>query len=229
MDPGPVFYEALLYILHFSWGDTGAELVRFVSIIYPPPYLSTWAFSGSSAGKESTCNAGDLSSIPGLGRSLGEGLEYPLQYSWASLVAQMVKNLLAMAGDLGLIPGLGRSPGGGHSNSCLENLHGQRSLVGYSPRGHKELDMTERLSTSIYLPIYQIISMHPSPIYPSSPYLSTQHLSIYRLSAAAAKPLQSCPTLCDSRDASPPGSSVPGILQARTLEWVAISFSNARK
>ena len=96
MDPGPVFYEALLYILHFSWGDTGAELVRFVSIIYPPPYLSTWAFSGSSAGKESTCNAGDLSSIPGLGRSLGEGLEYPLQYSWASLVAQMVKNPPAM-------------------------------------------------------------------------------------------------------------------------------------
>ena len=47
--------------------------------------------------------------------------------------------------------------------------------------------------------------------------------------AAAAKSLQSCPTLCDSRDGSPPGSPVPGILQARTLEWVAISFSNARK
>ena len=45
--------------------------------------------------------------------------------------------------------------------------------------------------------------------------------------AAAAKSLQSCPTLCDPRDGSPPGSSVPGILQARTLEWVAISFSNA--
>ena len=45
--------------------------------------------------------------------------------------------------------------------------------------------------------------------------------------AAAAKLLQSCPTLCDPRDGSPPGSSVPGILQARTLEWVAISFSNA--
>ena len=42
-----------------------------------------------------------------------------------------------------------------------------------------------------------------------------------------AKSLQSCPTLCDPRDSSPPGSSVPGILQARTLEWVAISFSNA--
>ena len=45
--------------------------------------------------------------------------------------------------------------------------------------------------------------------------------------AAAAKSLQSCPTLCDPGDGSPLGSSVPGILQARTLEWVAISFSNA--
>ena len=47
--------------------------------------------------------------------------------------------------------------------------------------------------------------------------------------AAAAKSLQSCQTLCDPRDCSPPGSPVPGILQARTLEWVAISFSNAWK
>ena len=47
--------------------------------------------------------------------------------------------------------------------------------------------------------------------------------------AAAAKSLQSCPTLCDPIDGSPPGSRIPGILQARTLEWVAISFSNAWK
>ena len=45
--------------------------------------------------------------------------------------------------------------------------------------------------------------------------------------AAAAKSLQSCPTLCDPRDGSPPASPIPGILQARTLEWVAISFSSA--
>ena len=45
--------------------------------------------------------------------------------------------------------------------------------------------------------------------------------------AAAAKSLQSCQTLCDPIDGSPPGSPIPGILQARTLEWVAISFSNA--
>ena len=47
--------------------------------------------------------------------------------------------------------------------------------------------------------------------------------------AAAAKLLQSCPTLCDPRDSSPPGFPIPGILQARTLEWVTISFSNAWK
>ena len=47
--------------------------------------------------------------------------------------------------------------------------------------------------------------------------------------AAAAKSLQSCPTLCDPIDGSPPGSPIPGILQARTLEWIAISFSNAWK
>ena len=76
---------------------------------------------------------------------------------WTSLVAQLVKNPPAMQetwvqsacneGDLGSILGMGRSPGGGHGNplqySCLENPHVQRSLVGYGPRGCKELDMTE--------------------------------------------------------------------------------------
>ena len=50
---------------------------------------------------------------------------------------------------------------------------------------------------------------------------------IFNAAAAATKSLQSCPTLCNPIDSSPPGSLVPGILQARTLEWVAISFSNA--
>jgi len=65
-------------------------------------------------------------------------------------VALVVKNPPANAGDVrnrGLTPGLGRSPRGGHGNplqySCLENSHGQRSLEGYSPWGHKELDATE--------------------------------------------------------------------------------------
>ena len=51
-------------------------------------------------------------------------------------------------------------------------------------------------------------------------------LGMVAAAAAAAKSLQSCPTLCDPIDGSPPGSPVPGILQARALEWVAISFSN---
>jgi len=53
-------------------------------------------FPDSSVGKEFACNAGDLGSIPGSRRSAGEGIGYPLQYSWASLVAQLVKNLPAM-------------------------------------------------------------------------------------------------------------------------------------
>ena len=59
-------------------------------------YCTAQGFLHSSVGKESTCNAGDPSLIPGLGRSPGEGIGYPLQYSWASLVAQVVKNLPAM-------------------------------------------------------------------------------------------------------------------------------------
>ena len=61
------------------------------------------------------------------------------------------------------------------------------------------------------------------------PCTNTQTSISHMLSAAAAaaKSHQSCPTLCDPRDSSPPGTPVPGILQARTLEWVAISFSNA--
>ena len=56
----------------------------------------------------------------------------------------------------------------------------------------------------------------------------TEHVHTHVAAAAvAAKLLQSCPTLCDPRDGSPPGSPIPGILQARTLEWVAISFSHA--
>ena len=71
--------------------------------------------------------------IPRSGRSPAKGIGYPLHYSWASLVAQVVKNLPAMGWE-------------GNDNplqySCLENLHGQGSLAGYSPWGHKESDTT---------------------------------------------------------------------------------------
>ena len=96
-------------------------------------------FPGSSAGKESACNAGDHSSIPGSRRSLKERLGYPLQYSQVPPLpgGSDGKESARNVEDLGSIPGLGRSPGGGHVNplqySCLETPHGQRSLADYSP------------------------------------------------------------------------------------------------
>ena len=72
-------------------------------------------------------------------------------------------------------------------------------------------------------------SSHPAFAYLFPITLLFITISTGRHNAAAAKSLQSCPTLCDPIDSSPPGSPAPGILQARTLEWVAISFSNAWK
>ena len=80
-------------------------------------------------------------------------------------MTQMVKNP-SNEGDLGLIPGLGRSSGGRYGNplqyTCLENPHGQRSLVGYSPWGHKESDTTEQLSTAhMNTPIWEELGLFP--------------------------------------------------------------------
>ena len=68
--------------------------------------------------------------------------------------------------------------------------------------------------------------MKPSSLWKQAQYF-THLVKIVKTAAAAAKSLRSCPTLCDPIDGSPPGFLVPGILQARTLEWVAISSSNA--
>ena len=99
-------------------------------------------FPGSSAGKESACNVGDTSSIPGSGRSAGEGIGYPFKYSWASLEAQMIKNLPAMqetwVRSLGWEDPLEKErqptpvflPG---------EFHEQRSLANYSPCNDKKL------------------------------------------------------------------------------------------
>ena len=73
-------HEISEWLLEISWNQV---CVR----------LSNFSFSGSSAGKESTCNAGNLSSFPGSGNSTGEGIDYVLQCSWVSFVAQLVKNL----------------------------------------------------------------------------------------------------------------------------------------
>ena len=73
-----------------------SSLLHLESVIsFRASVLNAYVLS-SSVGKESSCNAGDPGSIPGLGRSAGERIGYPLQYSWASLVAQLVKNLPVM-------------------------------------------------------------------------------------------------------------------------------------
>ena len=101
-------------------------------------------FPDSSVGKESSCSAGDPGSIPGLGRSPGKGIGYTLQYSWASLVAQMVKNLPAMR-ETGFDPCVGKIP---WRRERLPTpvfwpgeFHGR-----YRPWGCKKLDVIERLS-----------------------------------------------------------------------------------
>ena len=107
-------------------------------------WLIVFTLRNNSVGKESTCNAGDPGSIPGSERSAGEGIGYPLQYSWASLVAQLVKNPPAMwetwvwtwvekiLWRRERLPTAVIWPG---------EFHGL-----YSPWGCKELDMSERLS-----------------------------------------------------------------------------------
>ena len=112
---------------------------------------SLWVFPGSSASKESICNAGGPGWLsPGSGRSPGAGRGYPLQYPWASLVIQLVKNPPAMRETW--VPSLGwedpLEEGNPLQYSCPENPHGQRHLAGCGPQGHKESDTTKWLSTA---------------------------------------------------------------------------------
>ena len=101
-------------------------------------------FPGSSACKECTYNAGDPGSIPGSGRSAGEGISYPLLYTWSSLVAQLVKESACNARDLGLIPGLGRSSGKGRGYPL--QYSGLESSLDCTVHGVQESDTTEPLS-----------------------------------------------------------------------------------
>ena len=93
---------------------------------------------------ESTCNAGDPGSIPGSGRSLGEWIGYPLQCSWASLVAQMVKHPPAVQ-ETWFNPWVGKIPWKRERLPTSVFWPGEFHGL-YSPWGHKELDMSEQLS-----------------------------------------------------------------------------------
>ena len=107
---------------------------------------------GSSAGKESACNAEDSNSTPGLGRSAREGIGYPLQYFGALLVPQMVKNLPAMwdiwVQSLGLEDSLEKGMAT-YSSILAWSIPCTEEPGRLQSRGYKELDMTERLSLSL--------------------------------------------------------------------------------
>ena len=114
------------------------------------PFHSCFAFSSaSSTGKEAACNAGDSGLIPGSGRSAGEGIGYPLQYSWASLVAQLVKNPPAVQETW--VRSLGwQIPWRRERLSSPVSWPGEFHEL-YSPWGHKESDTSERLSLSKHI------------------------------------------------------------------------------
>ena len=112
-------------------------------------HIRSMGFPDNSIGKEFACNAGDPVSIPRSGRSTGEGIVYPLQYSWAFLVVQermAGKESTCNVGDLGSIPGLGRSPG--EEKDTHSSILAWRIPWTVYPWGSKESDVAERLSLS---------------------------------------------------------------------------------
>ena len=115
---------------------------------------------------------------------------------------------------------------GHESEQTLGDGEGQGSLVCCSPWGRKEVNMTEQLNNKHCIKNITIIKGASTG---RKRHSKTNILKKLVIATTTTKSLQSCPTLCDPIDGSPPGSRVPGILQARTLEWVAISFSNAWK
>ena len=124
-------------------------LLHLLSFLFHLPLFSS-GFPASSAGKESTCNAGDPGSIPGSERSRGEGIGYRLQYPWASLVAQLAKNLRAMwETRLGRPPGEGKGyppqcSGLEHSMDCI--VHG----VAKSRTRLNDFHLTSLFSLSLF-------------------------------------------------------------------------------
>ena len=139
--------------------------------------ISIVGFPGSSAGKVSSCNAGDPSSIPGSGRPTGEGIGYPLQYSCASLVAQLVKNPPAMWRP-GFDPWVGKIP---WRREWLPTLVFWPGIPWTSPWGCKKLEMTERLSLFLFILSVQFSSVAQScptncdPMNRSTPGLPVYH------------------------------------------------------
>ena len=170
-------------------------------------------FRHSSIGKESACNAGDLGLIPGSGRSPGEGKGNPLQYSclenlmdrgaWQATVhgVAIVRHDLASKQPPPSSVFHTFSQSGTCMLPCIMTLGSTENV-----RGHMMTSAPRLYSVTLALP--------QNPL---------ADLKLKWGSACVCSVAQSCPTLCDSRDCSLPGSSVRGIFQARILEWIAIS------
>ena len=134
-------------IIDLQWCVSFRCIAKVISCIYT--YIhSFWGFPESSVGKESTCNAGDPSLIPESGRSTGEGIGYPLQYSWAFLMAQLVNNLPSIRETLVWSLAWEDPLEEGKATHCSV-LAWRIPWIVCSPWGHKELDTTERLSLSL--------------------------------------------------------------------------------
>ena len=167
---------------------------------------------GGSEGKVSAYNAynvGDLGSIPGSGRSPGEGNGNPLQYScWK--IPWMVE------------PGRLQSMG---SQRVRHDWMTSLSLINLEVPLRNKISKVETNQLYISYFLKFLLPAFPFSLFPLPLVGSGSKYCFSPAAAAAAKSLQSCSTLGDPIDGSPPGSPVPGILQARTLEWVAIAFS----
>ena len=166
-------------------------------LVFIPWYIQLCIHT-NGASQESTCNAGDPSPIPWSGRLPWRRDRLRIPVFMGFPGGSDGKESTCKVGDMDSIPGLGRSPGGGLGNPL------QYSCL-ENPHGQRSLED------------YSPWCREKSEM--------TEWLSAG--AAAAAKSRQSCPTLCDPTGGSPSGSSVPGTLEARILQWVAISFSNA--
>ena len=201
---------------------------------------SSWGFPAGSDGKESACNVGDLGSIPGSRRSPGEGNGNPLQILAWEIPWTEEPGGLQSTGSQRVVHHWATS-----LSSSLCSTYFVLMFYSLLEKGwltfffHTILACFCFKVTMVYKIVLRNVFLfswkslfswtclknHPSLLLPFCLHCCETN----RQAAAAAKSLQSCPTLCDPIDGSPPGSPVPEILQARTLEWVAIAFSNAWK
>ena len=202
-------------------------------------------FPGDSNSKESACNTEDLRLIPGLGRSLEKEI-------WEPTPLFLPGNPLDRGAWQGTVHGVAKSRKQLSDYHLLIPCNNLVSIscrywiwqIGYSQKRENlvtfdKMKNIEAVGPSIPWKIIKGTYTSSLKDRHCKHKAWSENILEYLLhvcplinaaaAAAAAKSLQSCPTLCDPIDGSPPGSPVPGILQARTLEWVAISFSNAWK